>query len=277
MSSDRLDALLRRFSVTAHMFHSGPLCGVTEYKPVRDYGQIHLVRNGPVQVDHGPRHKQTITEPSLIFYPRPLRHRFITDRRTGADLACANVLFNGGEFNPLAEALPSCIVMTLEDVEGAAPILEVLFREAFNQQCGRQYIVDRLFEAVIVLILRSMLNRGSVDAGLLAGLSDRYISKALVAMHAQPERAWTLESLAKQAGLSRTQFAALFRERTGNTPAGYLARYRISVAQSMLRKGVSLKLVTQKVGYSSTAALSRAFSSLTGQSPRDWMRAIRPS
>lgn len=277
MSIDRLDALLHRFSVTAHMFHSGPLCGITEYKPRRDYGQIHLVRSGVVQIDHGARKRERVDEPSLIFYPRPLPHRFITDRKDGADLACANVSFNGGEINPLAQALPPCVVMPLKDVDGAAPVLDVLFREAFSQQCGRQHIVDRLFEVVIVLIIRTMLDRGSVSAGLLAGLSDRHISKALVAIHAQPERAWTLESLAKQAGLSRTQFAALFRERTGSTPADYLARYRISVAQAMLRKGLSLKLVTDKVGYGSTAALSRAFSSLTGHSPREWMKTIRIS
>lgn len=74
--------------------------------------------------------------------------------------------------------------------------------------------------------------------------------------------------------MSRSHFAAVFHEVVGATPAEYLARFRIWIAQDMLRRDQPLKLVADKVGYSSPAALSRAFSTICGQSPRAWKAAL---
>lgn len=67
---DRLQSLLQRFSVSAHMFHSGPLCGINDFD-ANGFGQLHLVRRGPLQVLHDGGDR-TITEPTLLFYPRPM-------------------------------------------------------------------------------------------------------------------------------------------------------------------------------------------------------------
>lgn len=273
MSVDRLDALLKRFSVRAHMFHSGPLCGVTDFYAFEDLGQLHLVKRGPVTIDYGKRQRAHIEEPSVLFYPRPLAHRFITDRKSGADMACANVAFNMGSINPIAQALPPIVILPLAELE-AAPILDALFREAFAQQCGRQHVVDRLFEVVIIVILRTLMNRSLLDAGMLAGLAHPQLAKALIAMHETPDREWSLDTLANKAGMSRSHFAATFHSVLGTTPADYLAKFRISIAQDMLRRGQPLKLVADKVGYGSPAALSRAFSALCGQSPRAWKAGL---
>src|SRR5688500_11597236 len=170
MSVDRLDTLLQRFSVSARMFHAGPLCGVTDFYALEDLGQLHVVKRGPVVIDYGKRKRERIEEPSVLFYPRPLAHRFITDRDTGADMTCANVAFNMGSINPIAQALPPIVILPLAELE-ATPFLDALFREAFAQQCGRQHVVNRLFEVVIIVILRTLMNRALIDAGMLAGLA----------------------------------------------------------------------------------------------------------
>jgi AraC-like DNA-binding protein len=272
---DRLDALLRRFSVSARMFHSGALCGVTDFGVADGVGQLHLVRSGAVEAWHGTRRRERIDVPTLVFYPRPLRHRFVTDVRTGADMACANVAFAGGTSNPIALALPSVVVLRLDELAGAAPVLDVLFREAFAPACGRQQVVDRLFEVVLVFILRAPLDRGGVGQGLLAGLAHARLAHALVAMHARPERGWTLDALAAAAALSRSQFAHVFSTVVGITPLEYLARHRVTVAQQLLRIGRPLKLVAGEVGYGSPAALSRAFTARCGASPRAWLASER--
>lgn len=274
MRADRLDALLRRFSVSAQMFHAGPLCGVVDFPPREAFGQLHLIKRGPVRVQHAVRRRERIEVPSLLFYPRPLRHRFITDVESGADMACANLLFNGGAGNPLAQALPPVVLMPLAELERAQPVLELLFREAFAQECGRQQVVDRLFEVVIVLILRTLMNRSLIDQGLLAGMADPRLAKALVAIHEAPGRNWPLERLAGRAGMSRSHFAAMFQSTLGTTPGDYLARFRICIAQDMLRRGATLKVIAGEVGYGSTAALSRAFSAICGRSPREWKAAL---
>ncbi len=274
MSTDRLDALLQRFSVSARIFHSGPLCGVTNHVPVGDYGQLHLIRRGPVDIHHSAKRRQRVSEPSLLFYPRPLRHRFVTDEVAGADMACANVAFNAGSTNPIAQALPDLVVMPLAEVENAAPVLDVLFREAFAQNCGRRHIVNRLFEVVLILILRTLLNRAEIDHGLLAGLSHPKLAKALNAVHESPGKAWSLDQLAALANMSRSHFATTFHEVVGSTPGDYLTRYRIALAQDMLRRGEPVKTIADRIGYGSTAALSRAFSAVSGKSPREWKASL---
>lgn len=274
MSTDRLDALLQRFSVSARIFHSGPLCGVTDHVPVGDYGQLHLIRRGRVDIHHSAKRRQRVSEPSLLFYPRPLRHRFVTDEVAGADMACANVAFNAGSTNPIAQALPDLVVMPLAEVENAAPVLDVLFREAFAQNCGRRHIVNRLFEVVLILILRTLLNRAEIDHGLLAGLSHPKLAKALNAVHESPGKAWSLDQLAALANMSRSHFATTFHEVVGSTPGDYLTRYRIALAQDMLRRGEPVKTIADRIGYGSTAALSRAFSAVSGKSPREWKASL---
>ncbi|HEY6644295.1 AraC family transcriptional regulator [Povalibacter sp.] len=276
-SVDRLDALLQRFSVTARMFHAGALCGITEYPATPDVGQLHLIRRGPVQAQHGSRRREDIEVPSVVFYPRPLRHKFITDKRSGADLACAHVLFNAAAINPIAQALPAVVVMPLTDIDGADSLLEGLFREAFTQQCGRRHIVNRLFEVVLILIVRTLMNRGDVAHGMLAGMSHPRLARALIAMHEAPGSNWTLDELANRAGMSRSHFAATFHDVVRTPPGDYLLHYRISVVQDLLRRGESLKNIAGAVGYGSTAALSRAFSGVAGKSPREWRAALEAS
>jgi AraC-like DNA-binding protein len=273
MSKDRLDALLQRFSVTARMFHSGPLCGVTDFYEHEDFGQLHVVKRGDVVVDYGSRKRERIATPSVLFYPRPLRHRFITDRDIGADMACANVSFNMGSVNPLAQALPPVVIIALQDLEADA-VLDTLFREAFAASCGRQHVVNRLFEVVIIMILRTLMNRALVDQGMLAGMGHPQLAKALIAMHEAPAKAWPLEKLAARAGMSRSHFAAVFHDVVGTTPADYLAKFRISIAQDLLRRGQSMQLIAEKVGYGSAAALSRTFSALCGETPRAWKQRL---
>jgi AraC-like DNA-binding protein len=275
IDNDRLDALLRRFSLSARMFHAGALCGITDYPATPDVGQLHLVRRGPVQAQHGnSRRRETIEVPSVIFYPRPLRHRFTCGRDIGAELVCGHVLFNAAAVNPIAQALPPVVVMPLADIEGAESLLEILFREAFTEQCGRRHIVNRLFEVVLILLIRTLLNRGDVDSGMLAGMSHPRLAKALIAIHESPGAPWTLDELAGRAGLSRSHFAATFHEVVRTTPGDYLTHYRISLAQNLLRRGEPLKNIAATVGYGSNAALSRAFSAVVGRSPREWRAAL---
>ena len=272
MAIDRLDALLKRFSVSTRMFHSGALCGVNDFDTSSGCGQLHLIKRGPLRVEHGKRKALQLGDASLLFYPRPYAHRLITDSRRGADMACAYVEFSAGADNPIARALPPFVAMPLTEIDGAEPLLDRLFIEAFGRQCGRQAIVDRLFEVVLIHILRTLMNGERVSAGLLAGMAHSQLARTLVAMHEAPSRGWSLERLAKTAGMSRSAFAAAFRATVGTTPGDYLATYRVSVAQDLLRRGQPLARVAQDVGYGSATALSRVFKAVTGMGSREWRR-----
>jgi AraC-like DNA-binding protein len=275
-SVDRLEALLLHFSVSARMFNAGPLCGVNTVESDGVHGQMHLIREGGVEVRHAKGPALKIGEPSLLLYPRPMTHRFITDKEKGAELVCAHLTFEGGSANPITAALPPFVCLPLAELH-CEPVLQMLFAEASAQYCGRQAMLDQLFGVVIIQVLRMLMERGQTRAGMLAGLAHERLRRAVVAMHENPEREWSLAALADAAGMSRSVFANEFRDTVGVTPGAYLQSWRIGLAQKALLQGKSIKLIAQDVGYGSEAALSRAFKASAGQSPREWRKAHQPA
>jgi AraC-like DNA-binding protein len=273
--TDRLQALLAHFAVSARTFQAGALCGINTLDGEGPYGQLHLVRRGDVEVRHGKSLATRIQKPSLLLYPRPLAHRFITDPERGADFVCANLSFEGGSANPIAAALPPFVCLQLSQLQGSEAVLELLFAEALATNCGRQAMLDRLFEVVLIQVLRQLMETGQTRVGMLAGLAHTQIRKAIVRMHEEPQKEWTLEDLGAVSGMSRSAFANAFRDTVGSTPGAYLQKWRVGLAQKALLRGRSLKLIAQEVGYGSEAALSRAFKAASGKSPREWRNAQR--
>jgi transcriptional regulator GlxA family with amidase domain len=111
-----------------------------------------------------------------------------------------------------------------------------------------------------------------MSKGLIQSLAHPKLARALTAMHERPGAAWSLDSMAQAAGMSRSAFSAEFKLQLGVTPADYLLNWRVSLAQSMLLAGSSIKLVSEKLGYASAASFSRAFVQSMGLSPRAWMQ-----
>ncbi|OOE11232.1 AraC family transcriptional regulator [Stutzerimonas degradans] len=271
--ADRLAALMTHFPLRAQVFNTGPLCGINTLQSDGVHGQLHLVRRGEVEVRYG-RETLHVTQPSLLLFPRPLTHRFITAPGCEVDMVCANLAFEGGSANPIASALPDLVCLPLEAVWGAEPVLSLLFEEAFEQRCGRVALVERLLEVVMIQVLRQLMESGEVNGGLLSGLAHPRLRNALVAMHETPAKEWTLEELAGVAGMSRSVFATTFRETVGVTPGQYLQGWRVRLTQKALRRGRPLKMIATEVGYGSEAALSRAFRAQTGLSPREWKKQL---
>jgi transcriptional regulator GlxA family with amidase domain len=110
---------------------------------------------------------------------------------------------------------------------------------------------------------------GLLEGGVLAGLADPRLARALTAMHEAPGKPWSLEDLADAAGMSRTRFAERFRAVIGRTPIDYLTLWRMTVARQRLAKGKPVKSVAVEVGYDSAAAFSRVFSRIVGHPPRE--------
>lgn len=271
---DRLAALLDHFSVTAQMFHAGTLCGSHWLAAQENMGQLHVVRRGPVTVFHGSEQLR-IDVPTLLLYPRPMPHRFESDVRSGVDMVCANLVFAGGVNNSIADALPNVVQLSLDQIPDAALTLQLLFDEAFAQRCGRSTVINRLFEVVLVQVLRQLMEHGQVQGGMLAGLADPRLRLALVAMHEAPAKAWSLDALGAVCGMSRSVFANSFRDTVGCTVGVYLQNWRMAVAQRLLRQGQSLQHVADAVGYASETAFSRAFRAQVGMPPRQWREASK--
>lgn len=274
---DRLSAVLEQFPVRAGLFHQGALCGSSLFEVQTGRGFLHVLRKGTVTVVHEPRPgvptRLVVDRPSLLFYPRALRHEFMVAPAEGADFTCATVSFAGGDTHPIARALPPLLVVSLDELAGLQSTLALLFDETEHVRCGSRLLADRLFEVVLLQLLRWLLDQGIASAGLVAGLGDRRLARALTAIHEAPAEAWTLDRLARTAGMSRSAFAARFHAVLDTTPGEYLAEWRLARATLLLRQGRPLSAVAGEVGYSSHAALSRAFRQRRGVPPREWLRA----
>lgn len=273
---DRLSAVFQRYLPTARVFFSGNLCRRVSFDSAEGVGHLHILKSGCLRVADANDQELLIDQPSVLFYPRPTSHRFATcDDGGGAELLCASIDLGSAQSNPFAEALPEVMLVPLARLHGLQQILSVMFGEAFEQHCGRQVALDNLAAYCLVVLLRYVIDSGDYQWGLLAGLSDSKLARALTALHEQPAHPWTLESLADRAGMSRARFAAHFKKTVGTTPMAYVSRWRMGVAQSLLRRGYSIKQVAPRVGYLSAAAMTRTFTQQLGLPPSDWLQQSR--
>ncbi|MBS0465793.1 MAG: AraC family transcriptional regulator [Proteobacteria bacterium] len=277
---DRLSALLERFRVHAHLFHTGPLCGVTHFAAAPGRAFLHVLRRGEMEITHrqrsGAPRRLRLCEPTLLLYPRPLEHDFHNAPQEGSDFVCATLDFDGGPRHPLVQALPAVVALPIAEVAGIGQTLDLLFAETERVRCGQRLLADRLFEVLLLQLLRWLLDHpqeGHIQAGLLAGLAHPKLARALTRLHEQPGQDWTLPAMAQAAGMSRSAFAAEFHATLGVTPGAYLLAWRVSLAQTWMRQGLQIQQISTQLGYTSPAAFSRAFAQAVGAAPRDWLKA----
>jgi len=268
---DRLVHLLKYFELRARVFQAGPLCQSTRYDEKHGLGFVHILKRGAARM-RSPAHDDIdLQAPALVLYLTPITHE-LQPLDDEIEMVCASFELGSAGLNPLTTALPDAQWIQLQECPKMRAAVELLFSEASEQHCGRQAVLDRMMEVVFVLALRELMDQKRVQAGLLAGLADPRLYKAINALHGNPARPWNLEDMASIAGMSRARFAVHFREVVGTTPGAYLAQWRLMAAQSLLRKGKPLDLVANKVGYASASALARVFKEKVGESPGKWAR-----
>ncbi|GLZ86846.1 AraC family transcriptional regulator [Metapseudomonas resinovorans] len=271
---DRLSSLLSNFSLHASTFFNGGFCGMAAYPGEVPRGYVHLLRAGRVTLASSHGVGVVVDEPSLWLMGRPLAHRMSASDEDGAELVCATLEFDGGVDNPLSRALPDYLLLPLSSVPSVAGVIDWLFSEAFGDECGREAVLDRLFELMVIQLLRHLMDSNQLSGGMLAGLANPRLAKAMTLMHDAPAKPWSVADLALAANMSRASFAAQFREVVGITPADYLVSWRVSLAQKRLREGRPIALIADEVGYESPSALARAFRRKVGASPREWVQRL---
>lgn len=181
------------------------------------------------------------------------------------------------EARPLLRALPAMLYLKLDQHRSLAfqSVLEMLALETESPGLGSEAVVSRLFELLFVHAIRAYsMQPGGPTQGWLGAFADRHLAHALEAMHRAPAEDWTVESLARTAGMSRSGFAARFKTVVGQTPLDYLTRWRIYCATRLLRQGsLPLAEVSRRVGYESEAAFNRVFRRETTMTPGAFRKA----
>lgn len=182
----------------------------------------------------------------------------------------------GGGFSLLFSTLPDRIELTLTAEPGLSNIATLLRDETRHIRCGGGAVRNRLGEVLVVRLFRRLLEEGVTTPGLLNGLADDRLSKALVEIHTDPTKKWSIQELAEVSGLSLSRFSELFQEKIGISPMAYLRRWRMSLARQDLTQGERIQTVAHRYCYGSGDALARAIKKEFGTSAKSLKGASPP-
>jgi AraC-like DNA-binding protein len=193
------------------------------------------------------------------------------------EIVCGFLGCDRRPFNPLLATLPRVLRVSTREGGGW---LESLARLAVTESSGgpgAETVLARASELMFVEVVRRYLTTLPPEqTGWLAGLRDPFVGRALAALHDRPAEPWTVETLAKQAALSRSALAERFTHLIGEAPIQYLTRWRMQLAATLLRsRNVSVFEAAMEVGYASEAAFSRAFKKVVGVPPAAWREGQR--
>jgi len=180
-----------------------------------------------------------------------------------------------GQSELLLNVLPP--LLHIRDRPGSATLhwcVERMRQELLEGQPGDFIVAQQLATIVLVQALRLYLSdRTTEEAGWLSALADKRLGAAVAAMHEAPGQRWTLHTLAREAGMSRTAFAVTFKERVGLSPMEYLTRWRMMQAADRLTSTrQSLAEIGLALGYESEKSFSTAFKRVMNCSPRQYGR-----
>ena len=268
---DSLSALFQDLDFSADVFFSGSLCGLQAFEE-ETAGLLHFVKSGELTLITDQGHRVPLRPSSVIFIPSGCHHRVETPSGEDAELVCANIQFKPHQKAILADNLPKFISIDVHEDARVSETAKWIFDEAFDETLGRKVIIDSLCDIFMVQILRHVIRNGIVEMGLFAGSAHPKLAALIRSLQANPEHEWTVESMAESVAMSRSKFAALFKDTVGKAPMEYLTDLRLAIAQGLLEKNKPVSLVANEVGYENASSLSRVFKKRFGITPKQWLK-----
>jgi AraC-like DNA-binding protein len=186
--------------------------------------------------------------------------------------------FDGHGGKPLFAQLPPVLHVRMDEERARAlqSTLDLLALETSEDELGAGIVTRRLADIIFIQAIRTYVRTtGWQKTGWLAAMMQPRLGAALRAMHDQIGRAWTVDELAAISGMSRSAFAAAFRERVGEAPHAYLTRWRMYKAGCLIRNGrFSLAQAAKAVGYQTDSAFNRIFQRHYGVTPAAYRRTM---
>lgn len=183
--------------------------------------------------------------------------------------------FDSRHADTLLNVLPPVVhIREASDRAALRSAIERIMQELRTPQPGGFLAAQHLAHLMLLQALRIILSKGpALGIGWIYALGDKQLCAAMNALHDDPARKWTIQSLAKVASMSRSTFALRFRERVGESPIDYLTRWRMLLAADrLLTSRDAVAIIAPSLGYESDSAFSTAFKRVMGCSPRDYVR-----
>jgi len=260
---------------------------------------FHIVTAGRCWLQVGDKEPHLLQQGTLALLPQGKGHKILSELSASSD-----DLFNipvekiseryelmrhggGGEFTELTcgvmsfdhlagqrliDQLPELLVIDSFDGDSSGWLqssLQFITQEARVLKPGGETIITHLADILVIQAIRTWVDRApEVSTGWLAALRDKRIGQALAAIHREPEQEWTIESLARVVGMSRSGFSAKFTELVGDSAKSYLTKWRMQIARQRLAASTTpVAIIAEQLGYNSEAAFCRAFKRNIGVTP----------
>lgn len=297
-ANDALSAILQRLGLRAGVFVHADFCG-TWAVDTSGHRKVpfHLIGRGK-----GWLHTDDTREPrllsvgDLVVFPHDAHHVISSDASPPrasvinqpidpdvvgpiTSMLCGFFEFQSKVAWPLLDGLPNVIVLDLQGagrVMGTPSLIQLMISELENASPGADAAVNQLAYVLFIHVLRAEM-QGGLNQGLLRALSDSKIGPALNLIHVEPAAEWTLETLARKIGMSRSAFAERFKQLVGITPMRYVTDWRMQVAATLLQTTErSIAVIAEQCGYTSEVAFRKAFRSVIGVPPGQFRRGARP-
>ena len=310
-AADPLAEALHLLRLTGTLFCRSELTAPwgIDLPPIEGCMMFHLVTSGRCWLKIDGDEPQLLQQGSLALVPRDVGHRLLSDLTAhaeplfdipverlseryeilrhggGGELAqviCVVVRYDRLAAEHLIALLPNVIQIHSWDADESnwlQSTLRFIAREAKELRPGGETVITRLADVLVVQMIRSWIDTApEADKSWLSALRDGQVGQALIAIHREPGREWTVESLAHEAGMSRSAFSARFTRLVGETALRYVTQWRMRLARIHLREtSEPLSVVAERVGYESEAAFSRAFKRAFGVPPGSVRRVDTPS
>ncbi len=294
-----LDRVLASTPIASSIFFAGEPCGdwrMSNSDSPRTGAVFHLVlRGSPWMHDPGGLNRpRQLQAGDFIFLPRDAEHvltgsstpppaantRIEAVRTAEEDsshivLICGKVVLEPHAQRFLLAPLPDIVVMSADDaaVPAIVPaIISIMWDQVRSNDHPLSVTMNKLADVLIAQVLRFVVGKRLVSSGAFAGLADAHLRRGLVAVIDVPVQAWSVETLAGRASMSRSAFAARFLSIVGTSPLDFIREWRMRLAIGKLIGGSSVAAVAASVGYESEASFAKAFKRVIGTGPG----AIRP-
>lgn len=283
--NESLSDLFRLLNMTVNVYHNAKICGDWRVQE-HELGAtcFHMVTMGDCLLDVPGHLSVELHCGDLVIFPRELPHHMTARKASvgqqrhlhyreavdldGTGMLCGSVRFRHKINDFLLDALPAVFVIQNQSRSLWMESLSNMIRmESMESGPASKTILDKLSELLFIYALRQYITDEPMKAGMLALYGHTRLAKAIHAIHQSPDKAWTLEMMAREASLSRTVFAETFKATSGWTAGQYLTWWRMQLAWSKLKLGDRIVDVAEAVGYKSEAAFSRAFQRLFSMSP----------
>lgn len=236
-------------------------------------GRSHILADGPGHPDAPPL--ETVLD-QVGYDGRGVLVVGEGDENASTQMVCGHFNFRNGADHPLLRALPD-YMLTTSIIRAKHAVLDEMLRlvtrKIFSDDIGTPSTITRLSEIIFIELLRIGVAQSPELSRIIQALQDPQIGRAIELIHNAPSESWSVESLAREVGMSRSRFAERFRNLLNTGPMTYLSDWRLQKSLTLLdQPHINIQQVATDTGYQSPAAFSRAFSGKFGYAPREYRR-----